>query len=120
MADRIDREVYSWLNFTVIATDVGAPPRSGYVEVFIQVLDENDNNPVFVSHERDVVVAENSKPGYEVITVRALDSDIGEYGKITYLLDSKSSQGKFTIDRETVSFVFILFFSSTYPKELIN
>ncbi|KAG1683802.1 Cadherin-23 [Nymphon striatum] len=99
--NRIDREIFSWLNFTVIATDFGAPPKSGYVEVFVQVLDENDNNPVFVKDDRDVTILENADVGSKVTSVRATDSDIGEYGKITYLLDSKSSQGKFTIDRES-------------------
>ena len=33
---------------SVRATDSGFPNRSSFVEVFIQIIDENDNNPYFV------------------------------------------------------------------------
>lgn len=48
VANKIDHEQHKWLNLSVRATDSGVPPRSSYAEVFIQVLDENDNNPYFV------------------------------------------------------------------------
>lgn len=37
VADRVDREVSSWLNFSVEATDSGVPPRSSFVDVLVQV-----------------------------------------------------------------------------------
>lgn len=48
VAGRIDHEQSSWLNMSVRATDSGFPNRSSFVEVFIQIIDENDNNPYFV------------------------------------------------------------------------
>jgi len=35
---------------------------------------------------------ENSKIGTEITVIQAADSDSGDYGKITYLLDRISSQ----------------------------
>lgn len=35
---------------------------------------------------------ENSKIGTEITIIQAADSDSGDYGKITYLLDRMSSQ----------------------------
>jgi len=58
------------------------------------VLDENDNNPYFVSNVSNVNVMENSKIGTEIIVIQAADLDSGDYGKITYLLDRMSSQVK--------------------------
>lgn len=69
--------------------------RSSLSEVYVQVLDENDNNPYFVSNISNVTVVENSKIGTEIIVIQAADSDSGDYGKITYLLDRMSSQVKY-------------------------
>ncbi|XP_035210796.1 cadherin-23-like isoform X2 [Stegodyphus dumicola] len=103
VSNKIDREMFSWLNVTVIATDSGIPPLSGAADIFIQVLDENDNNPVFVNSASDFSVAEDVTVGTEVALVQATDADVGEYGKITYLLDTSSTQGHFKINKETGS-----------------
>ncbi|OXU32081.1 hypothetical protein TSAR_007838 [Trichomalopsis sarcophagae] len=103
VANKIDREVHSWLNLTVRATDSGIPPRSSLAEVFIQVIDENDNNPYFVTDVSNVTVNENSKIGTEIIALKARDPDSGDYGKVTYLLDRMSSQGKFAIHPDSGS-----------------
>jgi len=58
------------------------------------VLDENDNNPYFISNVSNVTVMENSKIGTEITIIQAADPDSGDYGKITYLLDRMSSQVK--------------------------
>ncbi|CAH1406526.1 unnamed protein product [Nezara viridula] len=101
VGSRIDREQVSWINFTVKATDSGLPMRSSFAEVFIQVIDENDNNPVFLSDINNISIWENSTIGTEVTQIIASDADEGDYGKVTYLLDRRSSQGKFSIHPET-------------------
>lgn len=60
--------------------------------MYVQVLDENDNNPYFVSNVSNVSVLENSKIGTEITVIQARDPDSGDYGKITYLLNRMSSQ----------------------------
>lgn len=93
VANRIDREVNEWLNVTVKAVDNGVPSRSSLVDVFIQVLDENDNNPVFIVGDlQNLTVRENSRIGEPIATIQAKDIDSGEFGKITYLIDRISSQ----------------------------
>jgi hypothetical protein len=37
--EKIDHEVFQWLNFTVRAIDSGIPPRSSLADCFIQVID---------------------------------------------------------------------------------
>ena len=56
--------------------------RSGYAIIFYY------SNRFFFFREE----------GKEIIRIEAKDADSGEYGKITYLLDGISSQGKFKID----------------------
>lgn len=50
----VDYEEVQWLNFTVRASDNGSPRRSAEIPVYLQIVDINDNNPVF------------SQPSYQV------------------------------------------------------
>ncbi|XP_049786609.1 cadherin-23-like [Schistocerca cancellata] len=97
VANKIDREQTPWLNFTVKATDSGVPPRSSLADVFIQILDENDNNPYFVGDVTSISVREDAPIGTEIAIIQAKDADAGDFGKVTYLLDRMSSKGKFQI-----------------------
>lgn len=101
VASKIDHEQHQWLNFSVRATDSGIPARSSLVDVYITVLDENDNNPYFVGGSKNYTISENAAPGTRVATLQAGDADSGDFGKITFLMDRISSQGKFTIDADT-------------------
>ncbi|KAG6445751.1 hypothetical protein O3G_MSEX004072 [Manduca sexta] len=101
VANKIDHEMYPWLNLTVKAVDSGVPPRYSVVDLFIQVLDENDNNPIFESSSLEYRVREDIEPGTTIATIAAKDADSGEYGKVTYLLDRMSTQGKFLVNADT-------------------
>lgn len=101
VANKIDHELHQWLNFSVRATDSGVPPRSALVDVYVTVLDENDNNPYFIGGTKNYTISEAAAPGTRVATVQAADADSGDFGKITFLMDRISSQGKFTIDADT-------------------
>lgn len=92
VANKIDHETYKWLNFSVKATDSGYPSRSSFVDVFISVLDENDNNPYFLTTTKNFSIHENSQIGKRIGVIQAYDADSGDYGKITFLMDRISSQ----------------------------
>ena len=101
VANKIDHELYQWLNFSVRATDSGVPTRSSLVDVFITVLDENDNNPYFIGGSKNYSISEAAVIGTRIGTIQAADADSGDFGKITFLMDRISSQGKFSIDADT-------------------
>lgn len=48
-----------------------------------------------------LTIPENIHLGREVGRIQAIDADTGEFGKITFLLDRLSSQGKFSIEPST-------------------
>lgn len=50
----VDYEEVQWLNFTIRASDNGSPRRSAEIPVYLEIVDINDNNPVF------------SQPSYQV------------------------------------------------------
>ncbi|KAF5304330.1 hypothetical protein FQA39_LY09709 [Lamprigera yunnana] len=101
VANKIDHEIYKWLNLTVKAIDSGIPHRSSRVELNIQVVDENDNNPYFLPEPNNLTVPENILVGETIGIVKAMDLDSGDYSKITYLIDRISSEGKFSVDQDT-------------------
>lgn len=67
------------------------------VNTLLQIVDENDNNPVFENHSSVLMVKENAPIGTHVMVLSAEDPDEGEYGRITYLMDRRSSSGFFTV-----------------------
>ncbi|XP_046351403.2 cadherin-23-like isoform X2 [Haliotis rufescens] len=95
---KLDREARSSLQFTVIATDNGVPAQSSSAVVFVTVLDTNDNSPVFLPHNRTARVSEDANVGHVVVTLGAIDSDIGNFGKVFYLLDGVNNDGTFVIN----------------------
>lgn len=99
--DKIDHEIFEWLNFTVRARDSGVPQRSSLADVYVQILDENDNQPYFITEFQNLSIYENQPIGTQIAVIEANDADSGDYGKITFLIDRLSSQGKFAIDPET-------------------
>ena len=109
VGNKIDREQLGWLNFTVRATDSGVPAQWSYADVHIQVLDENDNSPVFMDYESNISVSEDVPIGQTIIKITATDDDEGEYGRVTYFLDNQSASSKFQINPETGNYRAISF-----------
>lgn len=64
---------------TVQAQDAGKPMLSSTVTVYINVIDENDNAPVFETNSYNVDVYENATVNTVVATVTATDRDSGKH-----------------------------------------
>ncbi|MBN3316213.1 PCD23 protein, partial [Atractosteus spatula] len=93
----LDREERSMYTIIIEARDVGSPHRSSTAELLINVLDENDNSPVFSRKHYRTSVSENLGVGSEVLQVWATDSDEGANGQVIYsLIDD--TLGMFTIN----------------------
>eukprot|EP00062_Callorhinchus_milii_P022361 gi/632980091/ref/XP_007906836.1/ PREDICTED: LOW QUALITY PROTEIN: protocadherin-16 [Callorhinchus milii] len=87
---KFDREQQAAHQVTVVVQDGGTPPRSASGTVYVTVLDENDNAPVFahniVGHELVFQVSEGKPSGVVLGTVQAKDPDEGENGTVVYSL----------------------------------
>ncbi|KAM9497101.1 protocadherin alpha-2-like isoform 3-T3 [Clarias gariepinus] len=100
----LDREKQSAIHLTLTAVDGGKPPRSGTIPVIINVVDVNDNVPVFGKSLYKARINENVSPGTPIITVHATDLDEGVNGEISYTLvnhDSNKHLSVFSINPET-------------------
>lgn len=96
----LDRESKSKYTLTVEAQDQGIPPLASSVTLDINVLDLNDNSPVFPSSSYSVEISENASEGSLVLKVSASDKDEGSNSQVVYFL-SHESRGMFIVDQHT-------------------
>lgn len=69
VSGKLDRESRANYTLEVKAKDRGDPPRATKTNIFIRVLDENDNSPVFDPKQYSASVAENASIGASVLQV---------------------------------------------------
>ncbi|XP_045060940.1 protocadherin alpha-7-like isoform X7 [Coregonus clupeaformis] len=84
----LDREALERHTLLLTAIDGDKPPKSGTIEILVDVLDVNDNMPVFTKESYSVTLNENSPIGTTVIQVNATDLDEGSNGEIMYYFGS--------------------------------
>ncbi|XP_072768531.1 protocadherin alpha-C2-like isoform X1 [Nerophis lumbriciformis] len=80
----LDREQQAVHSLVLTAVDGGKPPRSGTAKIIVQVLDTNDNAPLFDESIYSVKIMENSPIGNLVIDLNATDLDEGSNSDLTY------------------------------------
>uniref|UniRef100_A0A672YJD7 Cadherin domain-containing protein n=1 Tax=Sphaeramia orbicularis TaxID=375764 RepID=A0A672YJD7_9TELE len=80
----LDREKQQEINLVLTALDGGSPQRSGTVVIHVNVLDTNDNAPVFSQSVYKASLPENSPLDTVVVTVSATDADEGVNGDVSY------------------------------------
>ncbi|XP_017601836.1 PREDICTED: cadherin-23 isoform X5 [Corvus brachyrhynchos] len=95
----VDYEEVQWLNFTIRASDNGSPRRSAEIPVYLQIVDINDNNPVFSQPSYQKAVFEDVPLGTVIVRVMATDADSGQFALIQYSLSD--GEGKFGINPNT-------------------
>ncbi|XP_044871039.1 cadherin EGF LAG seven-pass G-type receptor 2 [Mauremys mutica] len=118
VVSQLDYELSKEYTLRIRAQDGGRPPLSNISGlVTIQVLDVNDNAPIFVSTPFQSTVLENVPLGYSVLHIQAIDADSGDNARLQYALLEAGPRFPFAIsnstgwivvaselDRETVDF----------------
>uniref|UniRef100_A0A4W6E3B3 Cadherin EGF LAG seven-pass G-type receptor 1a n=1 Tax=Lates calcarifer TaxID=8187 RepID=A0A4W6E3B3_LATCA len=98
----LDYEMIREYNLRIKAQDGGRPPLiNGTGMVVVQVVDMNDNAPMFVSTPFQATVLENVAIGYSVIHIQAIDGDSGENARLEYRLTDTTPGFPFTINNST-------------------
>lgn len=88
----LDHELRSSYHLNVTASDLGKPPLSSWSTVVINVLDVNDNSPVFERTSYSFTVMENSPVGTILGETVAKDRDSKHNGRILYCLSGEDSK----------------------------
>ncbi|XP_064354330.1 cadherin EGF LAG seven-pass G-type receptor 2 [Dromaius novaehollandiae] len=98
----LDYEASKEYTLRIRAQDGGRPPLSNVSGlVTVQVLDVNDNAPIFVSTPFQATVLENVPVGYSVIHVQAIDADSGDNARLVYSLLGTGAGFPFAINNGT-------------------
>lgn len=74
---RIDYESIKQIHLNAYVTDTGVPQLTSTAEIIIDIINTNDNDPVFNSTDYKLSVLENSTKGTVVGKVAANDNDDG-------------------------------------------
>ncbi len=93
----LDRELHTSHQLVVTAKDKGTPSLKSSVVVNINVLDENDNSPVF-DQIAPKQITENCGIHATVAVVRATDRDAGDYGRVSYAIVSENGGNAVTFE----------------------
>uniref|UniRef100_A0A8C4EAC9 Cadherin EGF LAG seven-pass G-type receptor 2 n=1 Tax=Dicentrarchus labrax TaxID=13489 RepID=A0A8C4EAC9_DICLA len=102
LVSHLDYEANKEYTLRIRAQDGGRPPLSNISGlVTVQVLDVNDNAPIFVSTPFQATVLENVPLGYSIIHIQAVDADSGDNSRLEYCLTETTPNFPFSINNST-------------------
>ena len=93
----LDREAVEIFILNVSASDSGDPSMTAHVEVYVNILDRNDNAPQFKPSLYSVSVSEGAAAHSSIETVSATDKDFGTNALLTYTILSGNNDRTFSI-----------------------
>lgn len=97
----LDRETHSRYLLQVTAQDRGSPVTyQGQCNISIIVEDQNDNDPRFEMSKYIATILEDVPIGTSVMTVKAIDADVGINARIIYSL-ANETEWLFNIDNRS-------------------
>ncbi|XP_034663045.1 cadherin-87A isoform X2 [Drosophila subobscura] len=104
-ASILDREQIKELTLSVVALDKAPATvqKSATATIHINILDVNDNAPVFTREMYNSTVAENAahQPPAALLQVEAIDLDEGLYGDVRYIITGGNEAALFKLDAQS-------------------
>lgn len=100
LQSQLDRESVDQYEIIVQAHDLGSPSLTSTCMVHVNVLDENDNTPVFPDKKIELKLSEDANVGDMIYEFMANDQDLGQNGKLSYFLAGNNLNG-FSINSES-------------------
>ncbi|XP_029987441.1 protein dachsous [Sphaeramia orbicularis] len=97
----LDRETLDGIAFYILANETAPPYYTTEAYVSVELLDENDNSPVFNRSKYEGKVFPPQEVGMSLVQVKAEDPDAGMNGQITYTIEFGNEDGYFFLHPET-------------------
>ncbi|XP_076446580.1 protocadherin Fat 1-like isoform X2 [Babylonia areolata] len=98
VSQRLDREEMHRHLLTVMVRDQGVPSKKSFARVEIDVEDDNDHAPMFLSDSFEGSVFETASIGSSVVQVVATDQDKGSNSELAYSILSGNADSTFSMD----------------------
>ncbi|XP_046907578.1 protocadherin alpha-C2-like [Hypomesus transpacificus] len=89
VSEPLDREKVPEYEITFTVTDRGSPPLSDNETMTLELLDVNDNVPLFPQSFYAIPVTENNAPGALLSSLTAFDPDLHENQYLVYFIIEK-------------------------------
>ncbi|XP_041847303.1 protocadherin-8-like [Melanotaenia boesemani] len=98
-------EVMKQLELRITASDGGSPPLSGSANVYVRIVDQNDNAPVITqpalnNGSAEVLLPRDSPTGYVITRVEARDADEGVNSELSFGL-ATGEPSVFSVNKAT-------------------
>ncbi|KAM4604689.1 protocadherin-8-like [Polymixia lowei] len=98
-------EVMKQLELRITASDGGSPPLSGSANVYVRIVDQNDNSPVITqpalnNGSAEVLLPRDAPTGYVITRVEARDADEGVNSELSYGL-ATGEPSVFSVNKAT-------------------
>uniref|UniRef100_A0A0K0EV61 DE-cadherin (inferred by orthology to a D. melanogaster protein) n=1 Tax=Strongyloides venezuelensis TaxID=75913 RepID=A0A0K0EV61_STRVS len=107
VAGDVDREKSEEIRFIVEGIDEISPNVKEKVYITIKINDLNDNKPIFELNTPMVIpIFSTTRPTEIVGTIKAIDSDEGLGGKVSYMIDDHG-MNLFTIDKNNGNIILL-------------
>uniref|UniRef100_H2ZGL2 Uncharacterized protein n=1 Tax=Ciona savignyi TaxID=51511 RepID=H2ZGL2_CIOSA len=97
----LDRETVPSYQLEIVAIDDGAERMSSTATLHLQILDVNDNPPIFDQNQYSAAIPEDSQVGLIVVPVAAHSLDTGANAKLRYSIVHGNEHGKFVINQDS-------------------
>ncbi|CAG2204255.1 PCDHD1 [Mytilus edulis] len=97
----LDRENISTFHFQIIVEDHGKVPKSNITDITVNVLDTNDNKPLFKfpnGNNNTVSISYQTQQHTVIATVATTDADDDTNARVTYFFKEKTYSGMFQIN----------------------
>uniref|UniRef100_A0A3B4TJP7 Cadherin-23 n=1 Tax=Seriola dumerili TaxID=41447 RepID=A0A3B4TJP7_SERDU len=94
----LDYEQIRSYSFSLYANE-SMSDHVGFARVFIELINENDNRPIFSRPLYNISLPENTPPGTSLLRILATDGDAGTFGIVRYYFSDEPDQ--FSLDDET-------------------
>ncbi|XP_061398166.1 cadherin-related tumor suppressor, partial [Musca vetustissima] len=101
VSGKLDRETQTSYLLNITARDRGEPAKLTQSQLYVRVLDENDNAPIFDPKQYTASVAENASIGAMVLQVSATDVDDGANGRVRYSIVAGDDNRDFMISEDS-------------------
>ncbi|XP_058985182.1 fat-like cadherin-related tumor suppressor homolog isoform X2 [Musca domestica] len=98
LTQSLDRELSPLEHITAMFETATKPVLYGYIDIYINIQDDNDNFPTFSNLVYNMDVPENNEKGSSILKITAFDPDEGPNGDVRYYLDDDDLDKMFEID----------------------
>ncbi|CAG6017760.1 unnamed protein product, partial [Menidia menidia] len=98
VAKPLDFENIRSYSFSLYANE-SMSDHVGFARVFIELINENDNRPIFSRPLYNISLPESTPPGTSLLRILATDGDAGTFGIVRYYFSDEPDQ--FSLDDET-------------------